>query len=58
LRNCGIQLPNRKIILNLAPSNLKKIGTAFDLPMAVGLLALVQEGESPHHEILTQSLFF
>lgn len=34
-RNCNIDLPNRKFILNLAPSDLKKNGTAFDLPMAV-----------------------
>ncbi|MCR5412694.1 MAG: hypothetical protein K6E76_07105 [Patescibacteria group bacterium] len=26
-RNCGIELPNRKFILNLAPSDIKKVGT-------------------------------
>ena len=34
-RNCNIELPNRKFILNLAPSDLRKNGTTFDLPMAV-----------------------
>ena len=42
-RNVGIELPKRKFILNLSPSDLKKVGTAFDLPMAVALLALVAE---------------
>lgn len=42
-RNVGIQLPKRKFILNLSPSNLKKVGTVFDLPMAVALLGLIME---------------
>ena len=38
LRNCGFQLPDRHITINLAPADLKKEGSAFDLPMAVGIL--------------------
>jgi magnesium chelatase family protein len=34
-RNVGIQLPRRKFIVNLSPSDIKKIGTSFDLPMAL-----------------------
>ena len=33
LKNCGIKLPERKITVNLAPADLKKEGSLFDLPM-------------------------
>lgn len=35
---CGFQFPDHKLIMNLAPSHIKKSGTHFDLPMAVALL--------------------
>jgi len=38
LRNCGFMLPAQHITINLAPADLKKEGSAFDLPMAVGIL--------------------
>jgi magnesium chelatase family protein len=38
LKNCAIQLPERKITVNLAPADLKKEGTLFDLPIALGIL--------------------
>jgi len=38
LKNCGIRIPDRKITVNLAPADLKKEGTLFDLPIAVGIL--------------------
>ena len=38
LRNCGFSLPAQHITINLAPADLKKEGSAFDLPMAVGIL--------------------
>ncbi|MBF0340635.1 MAG: YifB family Mg chelatase-like AAA ATPase [Magnetococcales bacterium] len=39
LKNSGVQLPARRITINLAPADLPKEGSAYDLPMAVGLLA-------------------
>lgn len=39
LRNSGFPLLNRRITVNLAPGDVRKEGTAFDLPIAVGLLA-------------------
>jgi len=39
LRNTGYPLPPRRITVNLAPGDVRKEGTAFDLPIAVGLLA-------------------
>lgn len=38
IRNIGIILPEKYITLNLAPADLKKIGTGFDLPMALAIL--------------------
>lgn len=38
IKNCGFQFPNRKITINMAPADMKKEGSAFDLPIAIGLL--------------------
>jgi magnesium chelatase family protein len=38
LRNCGYQLPPQRITINLAPADVRKEGSAFDLPMAIGIL--------------------
>lgn len=38
LKNSGIKMPERKITVNLAPAGLKKEGTLFDLPIAIGIL--------------------
>jgi predicted ATPase with chaperone activity len=41
-------------LLNLSPSDIKKVGTSFDLPMAVAILFLVFEDKilPPQHEFL------
>ncbi|NIM92015.1 MAG: YifB family Mg chelatase-like AAA ATPase [Candidatus Aminicenantes bacterium] len=39
LKNCGYEFPSKKIIINLAPADRKKEGSAFDLPISLGLLA-------------------
>jgi magnesium chelatase family protein len=39
LKNCGYKLPPRKITINLAPADLRKDGAAYDLPIALGILA-------------------
>lgn len=39
LKNAGLPFPNQKIVVNLAPADLKKEGSAFDLPIALALLA-------------------
>lgn len=38
LRNSGFSVPNRRITINLAPGDLRKEGTAFDLPVALSVL--------------------
>jgi magnesium chelatase family protein len=39
LKNCGYGFPPRKIIVNLAPADRKKEGSAYDLPISLGILA-------------------
>jgi len=39
VKNSGIRPPRLKTIINLAPADLRKEGSAFDLPMAIGILA-------------------
>jgi magnesium chelatase family protein len=39
IKNSGFSFPVKKITVNLAPADLKKEGSAFDLPVAVGILA-------------------
>ena len=38
IKNSGFQCPPRKITVNLSPADVRKAGTAFDLPIAVGVL--------------------
>ena len=38
IKNTGIKLESRKIVINLSPANTKKEGSMYDLPMAVGIL--------------------
>ena len=39
VRNSGFDFPNKRITVNLSPAELRKSGTHFDLPMALGILA-------------------
>ena len=55
IKNCGYDFPARRITVNLAPADVKKEGAAFDLPMAIGILAateVVQKGRLRHYFIL------
>src|SRR3972149_8016726 len=38
IKNSNLRMPDRRITVNLAPADVKKIGPAYDLPIAVGLL--------------------
>ena len=39
LQNCGFTLPEKRLTVNLAPADVPKEGAAFDLPIALGVLA-------------------
>ena len=43
IRAAGFTVPNEKIVVNLAPSGLKKAGSGFDLPIARGISAATQQ---------------
>ncbi len=38
LKNCGFDIRQEKFTVNLAPANIRKEGSSFDLPVAVGIL--------------------
>ena len=42
LKNCGYEFPSRKLTINLAPADRRKEGSAFDLPISLGLLAFLE----------------
>ncbi|MCD6161996.1 MAG: YifB family Mg chelatase-like AAA ATPase [candidate division Zixibacteria bacterium] len=49
IKNSGYLFPAKRITVNLAPADVKKSGSAFDLPMAVGILAAI--GQLVNQEI-------
>jgi magnesium chelatase family protein len=38
IKNCGLEFPFQNITVNLAPADVKKEGSGFDLPIALGIL--------------------
>lgn len=54
LRSNGFQMPRTRITINLAPADIRKTGAAFDLPMALGILAA--SGQLNGHEQLDDCL--
>lgn len=55
VRNSGFDFPYSRITVNLAPADLKKEGSAFDLAIAVGLLAATKQ--LPKTELLENAFF-
>lgn len=47
LKNSGFECPARRITVNLAPANIKKEGSAYDLPIAVGICAATGQLAGP-----------
>jgi magnesium chelatase family protein len=43
IRNTGFEMPARRITVNLAPADTRKEGPAFDLPIALGILAATRQ---------------
>ena len=55
VKNSGFTFPLHRITVNLAPADLRKEGPAYDLPIAVGVLAATSQ---IWHNLLDGSLFF
>lgn len=43
IQNSGIMIPPKKTVINLSPGNIRKKGTAFDLPIALSILGAANE---------------
>lgn len=50
LTNIGYKLPGKKITINMAPADLRKEGSAYDLPLALGILAASGQISAPNIE--------
>ena len=47
LQNIGYKLPGKKITINMAPADLRKEGSAYDLPIALGILSASNQITAP-----------
>src|SRR5215469_4685412 len=43
IKSNGFYMPRTKIVVNLAPAGIRKYGAAFDLPIAIGILAASEQ---------------
>lgn len=50
LKNNGLMLPGKKITINMAPADLRKEGSAYDLPLAMGILIGSDQIKAPEIE--------
>ena len=50
LKNNGLSLPGKKITINMAPADLRKEGSAYDLPLAIGILVGSDQIKAPEVE--------
>ncbi|MFM7726377.1 MAG: magnesium chelatase domain-containing protein, partial [Flavobacteriales bacterium] len=58
ITNCGYKLPVRSITINMAPADIRKEGTAYDLPVAIAILAASEQlnSEEMHKFIIMGEL--
>lgn len=54
LDNSGVEFPQAKIVVNLAPADIPKEGAGFDLPIAIGILASMEGVRLP----IEKTMFF
>lgn len=47
LQSLGFRIPGKKIVINLAPADVRKNGSGYDLPIAVGILAASEQKTFP-----------
>lgn len=47
LNNIGYKLPGKKITINMAPADMRKEGSAYDLPLAMGILSASNQIQAP-----------
>lgn len=49
IKNTGYERPRSKVVVNMAPADIKKAGSAYDLPIAIGMLAAT--GQLPSEQL-------
>ena len=47
LQSMGFRIPGKKIVINLAPADMHKKGSGYDLPIALGIMAASGQAEMP-----------
>src|SRR4030042_184742 len=52
IRNSGGTFPMKRIVVNLAPADLKKAGPAYDLPIAIGILLSAEQVSADVSEVM------
>ena len=48
LQSMGFKIPGRKIVINLAPADMHKKGSGYDVPIALGIIAASNQRELPY----------
>lgn len=48
LRNNGYKIPGKKVVINMAPADIRKEGSAYDLTLAMGILAASEQINQQH----------
>lgn len=46
LKNCNYRMPRQQVVVNMAPADIRKEGSAYDLPIAIGVLASSSQVET------------
>ncbi len=49
IKNAGLEFPRKRVVVNLAPASVRKEGPAYDLPIAIGVMAMM--GILPQHSL-------
>ncbi|MBP7272531.1 MAG: YifB family Mg chelatase-like AAA ATPase [Saprospiraceae bacterium] len=49
-KSIGLRVPRMKIVVNLAPADIRKEGSAYDLPIAIGMLSATEQVRCEHLE--------
>ena len=55
LREIGLKIPGKRVVINMAPADVKKEGSSYDLPLAIGILAANEQlpvNELEHYVIM------
>ena len=52
IRNCGFSFPPSRLTVNLAPADKRKLGTVYDLPVLVGILAAQGQNKSRAERVI------